>query len=50
MSFNPRQRDILAIGYHDNFVRLYKLNYYLANIQKNELKVMQAFLEEKGSE
>eukprot|EP00347_Sterkiella_histriomuscorum_P003637 403363522 len=48
--FNPRQRDFLAVGYHDGFARIYRLNYQLANIQKNELKVLQSFLEEKGSE
>lgn len=50
ISFNPRQRDMLAVGYHDAFVRIYKLNYYLSNQKKNELKILQSFLEEKGTE
>lgn len=50
LSFNPRQRDFLAIGYHDGFVRIYRLNYQLSNVQKNELKVLQSLLEEKGAE
>lgn len=31
LRFNPRQRDMLSVGYQDGFVRLYKLNYVLAN-------------------
>jgi len=40
----------MAIGYHDGSVRIYRLSYGFANLQKNELKVLQTFLEEKGSE
>jgi len=50
LHFNPRQRDFLAVGYHDGGARIYRLNYQLSNVQKNELKVLQSFLEEKGSE
>lgn len=32
LCFNPRQRDFLAVGYHDGFVRVYRLNYTLANV------------------
>lgn len=31
VQFNPRQRDLMAISYHDGVVRIYKLNYALAN-------------------
>lgn len=40
----------MAIGYHDGCVRIYQLNYRFANPQKNELKVLQSFLQEKGME
>ena len=50
LSFNPRQRDFLAVGYHDGTVKVYRLNYLLANIQKSETKVLMGFLEEKGAE
>lgn len=48
--FNPRQRDFLAVGFHDGCVRIYQLNYALANRRNDELKIMQSYLEEKGTE
>lgn len=40
----------MAIAYHDGNVRIYQLSYVFANQQKNEIKVLQSFLEEKGAE
>ena len=31
VQFNPKQRDFLAIGYHDGCVRIYQLSYALSN-------------------
>lgn len=50
MCFNPRQRDFLAIGYHDGTTKIYRLNYSLSNPKKNEIKVLKSFLEEKDAE
>jgi WD40 repeat protein len=50
ISFNPRQRDLMAISYHDGAVRIYKLSYLFSNQQKGELKLLLSFLEEKGSD
>ena len=50
IQFNPKQRDFMAISYHDGAVRIYQLSYQFANQQNGELKVLQSFLEEKGAE
>lgn len=50
LSFNPRQRDFLAVGYHDGTTKIYRLNYSLSNPKKNEISLLKSFLEEKGSE
>lgn len=47
LSFNPRQRDFLAVSYHDGTIRIFRLNYSLANVQKNELKVLKGFCDDK---
>ena len=47
--FNPRQRNFLAVGYHDGNAKIFQLNSALSNQRKDELKVLKSFLEEKGS-
>ena len=32
IAFNPKQRDFLAIGYHDGTTRIFRLNYSLSNV------------------
>lgn len=46
ISFNPKQRDFLAVGYLDGKTKIYKLNHSLSNPKKNEIKVFKAFLEQ----
>lgn len=43
LKFNPKQRDFLAVGYHDATVRIYRLNYSLSNPKKNEARVLATF-------
>lgn len=43
ISFNPKQRDFLAVGYMDGITKVYKLNYSLSNLKKNEKKILAAF-------
>ena len=45
IQFNPRQRDFLAVGYHDGSVRIFQLNYTLANQQKRDMKTLLTFLD-----
>ena len=45
ISFNPKQRDFLAIGYMDGITKVFKLNYSLSNLQKNEKKMLSDFVE-----
>ena len=47
ISFNPKQRDFLAVGYMDGITKIYKLNYSLSNMQKNEKKILANFLNKK---
>jgi len=47
LAFNPKQRDFLAVSFHDGTVRIFRLNYSLANVQKNELKVLKSFCDDK---
>ena len=50
LSFNPRQRDFLAVGYHDGTARIFQLNYSLSTQKKDEIKLLkQSFLEQKES-
>jgi len=48
MAFNPRQRDQLAVGYHDGQVRIYKLNYTLSNMKHNEINILNNLINEKS--
>jgi WD40 repeat protein len=32
ISFNPKQRDFLAVSYHDGTAKIFRLNYSLANV------------------
>jgi WD repeat-containing protein 34 len=50
ISFNPRQRDFLAVGYHDGTVKILQLNHSLSNQKMYDMKTLKDFLEEKGSE
>ena len=51
LCFNPRQRDFLAVGYHDGSAKIFQLNYSLSTQQKDELKFLrQNFLEQKSAE
>ena len=46
LSFNPRQRDFLAVGYHDGSAKIFQLNYSLSTQKKDEIKLLkQSFLE-----
>jgi len=36
LSFNPRQRDYLGVGYHDGSIRVYQLSYSLSNPRKQD--------------
>lgn len=47
IKFNPKQRDFIAVAYLDGFCRIYQLSYRLANIQRNELKLLTQLLDEK---
>ena len=47
IKFNPRQRDYIAVGYHDKMVRIYRLSRVLSNMNSDDHKVLQSFLEEK---
>lgn len=50
LAFNPRQRDFLAVGYHDGTAKVFQLNYSLSTQKKDELKFLkQSFLEQKES-
>jgi WD repeat-containing protein 34 len=50
IGFNPRQRDFLAIGYHDGTVKIFRLNYSLSNKQPSDLKILKSFCEDKGGD
>jgi WD repeat-containing protein 34 len=46
LSFNPRQRDFLAVGYHDGTAKIFQLNYSLSTQKKDEIKLLrQNFME-----
>ncbi len=45
--FNPRQRDCVAVGYHDTTVRVFRLSRGLSNMSSQDHPVMKVFLEEK---
>jgi hypothetical protein len=47
IAFNPKQRDFLAVGYHDRTTKIFRLNYSLSNIQKNEIKTLKSFCDDK---
>mmetsp|Transcript_30586 Transcript_30586/g.30073 ORF Transcript_30586/g.30073 Transcript_30586/m.30073 type:complete len:184 (+) Transcript_30586:1334-1885(+) len=47
ISFNPKQRDFLAVGYMDGMTKIYKLNYSLSNLKKNEKKFLSEFVDKK---
>lgn len=47
ISFNPKQRDFIAVGYMDGETKIYKLNHSLANPKKKEINILNEFLEEK---
>jgi WD40 repeat protein len=44
--FNPKQRDFLAVGYMEGKTKIYKLNFSLSNPKKNEIQVLNEFLED----
>lgn len=46
LSFNPKQRDFLAVGYMEGETKIYKLNYSLANPKKNEIEYLNKYLKE----
>jgi hypothetical protein len=50
MSFNPRQRDNIAVGYLDGFVRIFKLSRSLSNQNVEDFKVLKSFLEQEKKE
>jgi hypothetical protein len=50
LSFNPKQRDFLSVGYTDGITKIYQLNYSLSNIQKDDYKVLNSYLDDKGME
>lgn len=45
--FNPRQRDYISVGYHDKIVRVYKMARVLSNMNSDDHKTLQSYLEEK---
>ena len=47
ISFNPKQRDFLAVGYMDGDTKIYKLNFSLSNQKKNEANILNELIEEK---
>lgn len=49
VSFNPKQRDFIAVGYIDGDTKIYKLNFTLSNPKKNEINALNELLEEKGN-
>ena len=50
LAFNPRQRDFLAVGYHDGSARIIQLNHNLSNQKRDEIAVLQSYLDQKSSE
>jgi WD40 repeat protein len=44
--FNPKQRNLVAVGYDDKFVRVYKLSKNLANKTKKDHAVLMSFTAE----
>ena len=48
--FHPRQRDFISASYSNGQVHVYQLNYSLATMQKNELKLLSSLMESEESE
>lgn len=47
LSFNPKVRDLVAVGYGDGSVAVYRLPYSLSNLQEGELKILSKLFDTK---
>ena len=45
--FNPSQRNFLAVGYHDGYVRVFRISWILSNLHQDDHKLLQGFLDER---
>ena len=45
IEFNPRQRSLVAVGYLDGFVRVFKLKASLCNKHPDDFKVLKSFIQ-----
>jgi WD40 repeat protein len=51
LAFNPRQRDFLAVGYHDGTAKIFQLNYSLSTQKNDEIRHLKSlFLEKERQE
>lgn len=46
ISFNPKQRDFVAVGFMEGTTKVYKLNQSLSNPQPNEINALEEMLED----
>ena len=47
LRFNPKVRDLIAVGYGDGSVAIYRLPYSLSNLQEGELKLLSKIFDTK---
>ena len=47
ISFNPKQRDFLAVGFIDGETKIYRLNISLSNPKKNEINILNDFVKSR---
>lgn len=50
ISFNPKQRDFIAVGHMGGETKIYRLNQSLSNPKKNEINVLNEYLEDTEAE